>query len=321
MTERNLVLVVGAGMMGPGIAACAAMAGHRTVLVDTTARCSEAGLIRALGCIHQLAENGVVDANVARLSQGLLAASADVRPFIDNAGIVIEAVSEKLALKQAVFTELDQMAPPEVLLASNTSGLRITEIAVNTRYPERTVTAHFWFPAHLVPLVEVVMGERTDEAMALQVCEVLRRWGKAPVLVRRDRPGQLANRIYQAMIREASNIVQQGIASAEDVDTALKMGLGLRLPAWGVLEHVDAVGLDLVLSTQTTVLPEIENVPGPTQILRDLVAGGHLGHKTGAGFYDWSARDMAELSAGRDRFIMAALRILRDVDGDPCVEK
>lgn len=311
MTEKNTVIIVGAGMMGPGIAACATLAGHRAVLVDTTAACAQAGLVRAAGCIDQLAAHGLAAPDAAERGRALLVASEAVEPFLADAFLIVEAVSEKLALKQQLFAELDGIAPPEVVLASNTSGLRITDIAAHTRHPERTVTAHFWFPAHLVPLVEVVMGDRTDEAVALQVRDLLRRWGKTPVLVRKDLPGQLANRVYQAMMREASNIVQQGIATAEDVDTALKMGLGIRLPAWGVLEHIDAVGLDLVLSTQSTVLPAINNEPGPTAILRGLVADGRLGYKTGQGFYDWHEKDMAALTHLRDTFIIQALKILK----------
>ena len=140
--------------------------------------------------------------------------------------MVIEAIVEKLSAKQALFQQLDQWLPPEVPVCSNTSGLRITDIsALCTCHPERTVTTHFWLPAHLVPLVEVVMGDKTDEAVAVQVRDELRRWKKSPVLVRRDLPGQLANRVFQAIIREAIDIVASGLASAEDVDTAIAAGM------------------------------------------------------------------------------------------------
>lgn len=312
MTDQNRVLIVGSGMMGTGIAACAALAGHPTVLFDTSLACAQAGVERAAGHVAQLQASGLAEPEQAQRAVRLLEAGEQVADFVDRACLIIEAITENLPRKQELFAELDRLAPPEVIIASNTSGLRITEISAHMQHPERAVTAHFWFPAHLVPLVEVVMGDRTDEPVALRLRDLLRRWGKAPVLVRRDLPGQLANRIYQAMMREASNIVQLGLASAEDVDTALKMGLGLRLPAWGVLEHMDAVGLDLVFSTQTTVLPGINNEPGPTQLLRDLVAAGKLGYKTGQGFYNWQEKDMAALAARRDRFIVAALRILRE---------
>jgi 3-hydroxybutyryl-CoA dehydrogenase len=132
-----------------------------------------------------------------------------------------------------------------------------------------------------------------------------------PVLVRRDLPGQLANRILQAVIREAIYIVESGLASAEDVDTAIKIGMGIRFPAWGPLEHIDAVGLDLALSVQRDVLPGLCNAIEPGQHLMKLVADGTLGYKTGRGFYDWREKDMQQLVARRDRFIIAALCILR----------
>jgi 3-hydroxybutyryl-CoA dehydrogenase len=219
-------------------------------------------------------------------------------------------------LKQALFRDLDTLLPPDVILASNTSGLQITRIAQDMTHPERALTAHFWFPPHLVPLVEVVMSEHTDPAMAEKMREILLSWAKVPVLVRRDLPGQLANRILQAVIREAVYIVESGLASAEDVDTAIKMGMGIRFPAWGPLEHIDAVGLDLALSVQRNVLPGLRNAAEPGQHLMKLVADGTLGYKTGQGFYDWREKDMQQLVARRDRFIVEALRILRSKEKD-----
>ena len=169
------------------------------------------------------------------------------------------------------------------------------------------MTAHFWLPGHLIPLVEVVMWEKTDEAMAVEVINELKSWGKAPVLVRRDLPGQLANRMFQAIIREAVNIVNIGLASPEDVDTAVKMGMGIRFPAWGPLEHIDAVGLDLCLSVQETVLPGLSREEG-SEYLGNLVKQGHLGSKSGKGVYDWTQKDMGLLLSRRNEFIINTLK-------------
>jgi len=155
------------------------------------------------------------------------------------------------------------------------------------------------------------MSDKTDEKVALKVKEMLIKWGKAPVIVRKDLPGQLANRILQAVIRESINIVQMGLASPEDVDTAVKMGMGIRFPVWGPLEHIDAVGLDLALSVQNTVLPGIGNNTEPADYLKDLVDQGNLGYKNGKGFYDWNVKDMDELAKKRDDFIMNALHFLK----------
>ena len=317
MIEKNRVAVIGAGLMGPGIAACAALAGHPTLLLARTAEKAAAGETRARGHIAQLLEVQLVTAEQAAATAALLSAGTDLAPHINDTFMVIESINENLALKQALFRDLDALLPSDVILASNTSGLQITRISEEMAHPQRALTAHFWFPPHLVPLVEVVMGDRTDPALAEKMREILLRWGKVPVLVRRDLPGQLANRILQAVIREATYIVESGLASAEDVDLAIKMGMGIRFPAWGPLEHIDAVGLDLALSVQRGVLPGLCNASQPGQYLEKLVAGGRLGYKTGQGFYDWQEKDMQQLVARRDRFIVEALRILRSGEKEP----
>ena len=159
------------------------------------------------------------------------------------------------------------------------------------------------------------MGDGTSRDVAEWIVRTLRSWGKSPVLVRKDLPGQLANRILQAVIREASHIVEIGLASPEDVDTAVKMGMGIRFPAWGPLEHVDAVGVDLCRSVQNTVLPGISDRHEANASFEELVKAGNLGYKTGKGFYDWSVKDMESLARKRNEFIIQALKILRGGEG------
>ncbi|MCH1953513.1 3-hydroxyacyl-CoA dehydrogenase NAD-binding domain-containing protein [Enterocloster sp. OA13] len=222
---------------------------------------------------------------------------------VDSAKMVVEAVVENVEVKQNLFAQLDEALPLEVPVCSNTSGLRITDISAKCRNPERTVTTHFWLPAHLVPLVEVVMGEKTDWTIAEKVQNELRKWKKSPVLVKRDLPGQLANRVFQAIIRESVSIVASGLASAEDVDTAM------RFPEWGPLKHLDAIGLNLGLTVQETVLPDICADRQANDYLRNMVKEGNLGAKTGKGFYDWTKRNIDEDMAKRDRFIIEAVKI------------
>ncbi len=243
--NRDAVVIAGSGMMGSGIAAVSALAGEKTIMLDVDADRAKSGIELAKEHIKERLDNGLTSQQQADCANDLLSYDCNLEEAMARATLVIEAVYEDLGLKQEIFEKIDSMLPKEIPIASNTSGLRITDISSRTIYTERTLTAHFWFPAHLVPLVEVVMGDKTDENVAIMVKERLTDWGKAPVLVRKDLPGQLANRILQAVIREAVNIVEMGLATPEDVDTAVKMGMGIRFPAWGPLEHVDGVGVDL----------------------------------------------------------------------------
>jgi len=311
MGESKKIVVIGTGMMGNGIAAVAALAGHNAVLVGTSPEKATLGVEKAKACIDELIANELADPSIGEAAKPKLSMSPTLDEAVQGADIVIEAIYENMSLKQELFARLDELLPADVPLLSNTSSLPITMIASKVkRFPERTMTAHFWLPAHLIPLVEIVMWEKTDEAMALEVKEELAAWGKAPVLVRRDLPGQLGNRIQHAMIREAVNIVATGLASPEDVDTCLQMGMGVRLAAWGLMTHIDAVGLDLNLTIQETVLPDL-NKDTDNQYLKALVEAGNLGYKSGKGIYDWSKKDMAALVEKRNDYIIHALKMVR----------
>ena len=312
--SRDSIVIVGSGMMGSGIAAVSALAGEPTLLVDTDMSRALAGVEKAKANIDELLANGLAGEEAAVQAKTRLNASASLSEALPRASMVIEAIVENLEAKQGMFQQLDAALPVEIPILSNTSGLRITDIAALTKSPQRTMTAHFWFPGHLVPLVEVVMSEHTDEAMARAVKAKLADWGKAPVLVKKDLPGQLANRILQAVIREAVNIVDMGLATPEDVDTAVKMGMGIRLPAWGILEHVDGVGVDLCRSVQNTVLPGISTAQEANPMFTQMIDEGNLGYKSGKGFYDWAEKDMEQLAAKRNQFIIQARKILKAFD-------
>ena len=309
------VLIVGGGMMGSGIAAVAAHAGNRVAIVEPFAPARERILSRIHAVTDELLANEMIEEEQVEGLDERIEILEDLSQVNQDVQLIIEAITENLALKQEIFAKLDAMFPVSVPIASNTSGLRITDISKNVQHKERTITTHFWFPAHLVPLVEVVMSEWTNETIAREVYSELKTWGKAPVLVRQDLPGQLANRILQAVIREASSIVELGIASPEDVDTAIKMGMGLRFPVWGPLEHVAAVGVDLCTSVQDTVLPGICKSTKAADIFREKLAAGELGYKSGKGFYDWSKKDMKALERLRNAFIMQSVKFIRDYDG------
>jgi 3-hydroxybutyryl-CoA dehydrogenase len=310
--ERNIsrVAVVGTGQMGPGIAVALALAGSQTTLVGR----SEESLSRG----HQTFETalGFLVANDAATQGEAAAARQQLRTTtrledVSEVAMVIESIVEHLPTKQEFFRQLDEICPPDTILASNTSGLRISDIAALTHRPERTVTTHFWNPAHLMPLVEVIRGERTAPETVQATASFLRQCGKQPVVGNKDLPGQVCNRLFQAVIREAVYLVQEGIASVEDVEMAVKAGMGLRFPVYGPLEHLDAVGLDLGLAVQASVLPSLCNSTEPGRFLQERVAAGELGARTGRGFYDWSQRSVADLRRERDAFLVERLKVAR----------
>ena len=297
--------------MGPGIAAVLALAGARTTLVSRTPTSALRSVFTAQALLRQLGENELAgDAEVADAVRRIFAADNWSGP-VAAAHLVIESIVEDLALKKELFAGMDRVARPDAILASNTSGFSITEIARSTQRPGRVLTAHFWNPPHLMPLVEVVLGEKTDPAVGDRLMEILRETGKTPVLVRKDRPGQLGNRMQTALMREAINIVQEGIASVEDVDQAARLGFGLRMPMWGPLQHLDAVGLDLALAVADYVLPDLNPEPRAPQLLRDKVARGELGQKSGRGFYYSAQRDLEADKKARDAFLIEFLRARR----------
>ncbi len=304
-------VVIGTGTMGPGIAASLALAGARTTLVSRTADGAMRAVFTAQALVEQLRQHELADAAAAQAALTRLFGSDDAPAVTAAAGLVIESIVEDLPLKQDLFRKLDEAAPPETILASNTSGLSITEIARATKRPGRVITTHFWNPPHLMPLVEVVMGHETEEATARRTMDTLRALGKTPVLIRKDRPGQLGNRIQSALMREAMYIVQEGIATVEDVDLACRLGFGLRMPMWGPLQHIDAVGLDLVRAVQDYVLPDLYNEPRAPQILRDKLERGELGQKAGRGFYDSRTHDLEADKKARDAYLIDFLRARR----------
>jgi 3-hydroxybutyryl-CoA dehydrogenase len=306
MTERfETAAVIGTGMMGPGIALTLAMGGVRTTIVGRTAVSAVAGMDRARASGGVLVESGLADREEMDRAFELVTASPDFDGTVD---LVIESAPENMEFKQGLFAKLDAETKPDTVLASNTSGLSITAIASRCARPERVLTTHFWNPPHLMPLVEIVKGERTSDDAVERVRALLAKCGKMPVVVKKDRPGQLGNRLQMALVREAINIVQEGIADAEAVDLVAKNGFGIRMPAYGIFEHQDIVGLDMGVTIVDYVTRDLNNEPRAPELMRELVREGKLGAKTGRGFYDWSAKSADEVRAKRDAFLVEVLR-------------
>lgn len=313
MSEINFTTaaVIGTGMMGPGIALTLAFGGLRSTILSRTPEGAARGLEKARAQARMLAENGLADEARAARAIELLNGSAAFDEIIAAADLVVESGPEEMAFKQELFARMDALARPQTVLASNTSGLSITAIASRCARPERVLTTHFWNPPHLMPLVEIVKGEKTSADVAEAVRQLLVACGKTPVVVRKDRPGQLGNRLQMALVREAAHIIAEGIADAEDIDTVAKNGFGLRMPAYGILEHQDVVGLDLGISVVEYVARDLYNEPRAPEYFRALVRRGDLGAKTGRGFYDWSVKSADAVKARRDEFLVEVLRYRR----------
>jgi len=301
------VAVVGTGMMGPGIAVTFALGGFETALVSRTRENAEKGIAAARDLADTLLANGLADKDQVHRAKELLTPSIDLVGAARSAQLLFESITENLQLKQEFFTKLDRAAP-DTILCSNTSGLSVTQVAADCRKPERVLATHFWMPPYLIPLVEVIVGQRTDLGIARQVMSVLKACGKVPVLVRKDVPGQLGNRIQYAMVRECIHIVAEGIATPEDVDLAIKKGFGLRLPVYGIFEHMDIAGLDLFKSIFDYLARELSDTKETFAIHADKVARGDVGARAGRGFLEWPEGRADQVKARRDSFIMEFLR-------------
>jgi 3-hydroxybutyryl-CoA dehydrogenase len=291
-------------MMGPGIAVTLARGGINCVILSRSNEGAQRGLRVAHEQFRLLVEHGLA----AEAGAGSITSCTRMEDCVPAADLVIESAPESMQLKQELFVELESIAKPNCILASNTSGLSITDIASKCANPERVVTTHFWNPPYLMPLVEIVKGARTSDDVVATLRELLRLCGKTPVVVKKDKPGQLGNRLQHALVREAMHIVQEGIADVEDVDLAAMTGFGLRLPVYGIFEHQDAVGLDMATAVLDYISQDLSNTRGVPEVAQRLVAEGNLGAKTGKGFYDWSKKDINEVRARRDRFVLEFLK-------------
>jgi 3-hydroxybutyryl-CoA dehydrogenase len=285
------IAVIGAGLMGPGIAQVFASAGYRVSLMDKDRK----RLRPALGDISDnlalMAERGLGEASEIESILGRIATTDDLAEAASGASFVIEAITEDADLKRSLFRELDGVCAPDTILATNTSVISISEIAGAADLQERVVGTHFWNPPYLIPLVEVVSGRRTSSETKDATVGLLRAAGKHPVHVKRDVPGFVGNRLQHALWREAISIVQQGIADAATVDEVVKNGFGLRLPVLGPLENADMIGLDLTLRIHSYILKHLEDSHEPSPLLTLKVEKGQLGFKTGKGFREWSPEE------------------------------
>jgi 3-hydroxybutyryl-CoA dehydrogenase len=314
LKDIRTVAVTGTGTMGRGIVQSFASAGYLVNCYDV----AEAELERLVPLVkamqQTLVEGGLLTHEAAEQSLGRIRTFNSLEECLGNVQLVVEAVPEVLSVKLPLYEQMDRAADPEIIFASNTSGLSITKLGSVTRRPERVAGFHFWNPAHLMPLVEVTKGEKTTSEVAELLLALATQLGKKPILVRREVPGFIGNRLQYAVLREALHLVQEGVASAEDVDTAMKAGPGIRYSFLGPLETADLGGLDVFTSISNYLFADLGRATKAQPCMADLVEGGRLGVKTGRGFYEYGGKTLSELLSARDEKLMKVLAALKRTD-------
>ncbi len=311
MTTRNSaaaierVAVIGAGLMGHGIALEFAVAGRRVAITDASAAALELGLANMRRGAGTLADLGLAPRAACASAMQRVAAHASLAEAVAGADLVIEAVSEDLPLKRRVFAELDRACGAEVVLASNTSTFMPSALAAGARHPERILVAHYFNPPHLLPVVEIVPHLGTAAGVVARVRMLYEALGKRPVVLQREIAGFIANRLQQALLREAVALVEGGVAGAADVDAVVSGSFGRRLAVAGPFEVSDLAGLDVIAAIARELWPDLA-AGGVADLLADPAAAGDYGAKTGRGFGDWPPE---RVHAARQRIATALAAI------------
>lgn len=308
MKKKETVILAGAGTMGASLAQVYAQAGWDTVLYNR----SESGLQRARRLIEvnqaTLVKEDILTAEMSTDVQRCIRMTTDKGVF-SEAALVVENIVEDLAAKRAFWAEISSLTPREALLATNTSGLHITDIAEAVEMPERFMGQHWLNPPHLLPLCEIIAGEKSSPENIQRMRTLVEDLGKRPVVVA-DINGFIINRIQFAVLREALHIVDIGAATIEDVDTVLKAGMGLRYAALGPFGVADFGGLDTFDHINSYLNAELSDSKVGSKRLHEMVEAGKLGVKSGEGFYDYSGGKADEAIRERDRMYIELAKVL-----------
>ena len=300
--------VIGAGIMGHGIAQVFAQAGYHVSLMARRRETLDKALSRIKSNIDLFVEHDLVREDAADIVLSRIETTTSLKEAVSEVDFVVEAVPEVIEVKKEVFRSLDSYCADHVILATNTSSLSVTEISSATERPDKVVGTHFWNPAHLMPLVEVTKGDYTSDETVEFACRLLEKVGKVPAKVLKDIPGGIGNRIQVAMWREALSLLDQGVASVEDIDNAVRLTFGARLPFMGPFLTADLNGVDLILNVHKYLYQFLYNSTEPPKILKEKVERGEFGIKTGRGFYSWTKGSAEKAIAERDRNLINAFR-------------
>jgi len=306
--QKSSVAIVGGGIMGGDIAIVFAAGGWNVHVMSPSQRTRDALPARLAAGLQKLAAAPALAANVKTH------AALDALPWQDI-DLVVEAATEDLALKQKLFGQIEALARPDIPLASNTSNFPIGEIGKALRNCARVAGLHFFMPAHLVPLVEIVSASTTGPGVAEGLVELMKALGKAPIWVRKDVPGFVGNRLQHAMLREALYLIQDGIISPEGIDDAVRYGFGFRFIACGPIMQKEMSGWDTNVLVGSALYPHLYSTPEYPAAVKAMVEKGRLGMKTKRGFWEWTDESIAREKARIERCLQAGMEILKSDDG------
>ena len=305
------IAVIGAGTMGAGIAQIFAQAGHPVRLQARKRETLDTALRRIRVNQDELIRHELLGAGAAEAARGRITTTQDLQKALAEAAFVSENIPERLDVKQPLFAELDRLTPPETILSTNTSSLPITQVARDTKHPERVVGFHWFNPPHLIPLVEVIRGDRTGDAAIDTTYRLAQSIGKSPIRVQKDIPGFVGNRLQRALEREFFYLERIGACSGADLEVALKQGLGFRWSVVGPLEHADLAGVDTHAATVALLFPLLSNDTTPPPLFAQLAAQGRLGAKSGGGVYEYGPGDVDRILARRNTMLIDFIKVLK----------
>jgi 3-hydroxybutyryl-CoA dehydrogenase len=306
--EQRAAAIIGGGIMGGDIAIVFAAGGWKVHVMSPSQKTRDALPARVAAGLKKLPAPQAHAANVRTYAR------IEELPWPDI-GIVVEAATEDLPLKQKLFSQIEALAGPDIALATNTSNFPIGEIGRGLKHRARVAGLHFFMPAHLVPLVEVVSAEFTDPRVAEGLVALAKALGKAPIWVKKDVPGFVGNRIQHAMLREAFYLINDGVVDAEGVDTAVRYGFGFRFIACGPILQKEMSGWDTNYLVAKALYPHLYNDKTPAPVVKALVDKGHLGMKAKRGFWEWDDAKIAQEKARIERCLQAGMEILKSDGG------
>jgi len=301
----SVVGIVGSGFMGASIAGEVARSRHQVLIFDASPEVLAGARGRIRANLELLANHGIIQSEVIEESLGRVKECTSLEVLCAQASIIIEAVFEDLTVKKAVFAQIDALSS-EVIVATNTSSLSVSELAQAFKHPQRFLACHFLHPAHLIPLVEITPGTASPGCVNTVVA-LMESLGKTPIVLRKEIKGFVAARLQAALLREALYLVSEGVCTAAEVDKAVYDGFGRRLTTVGPVQVADMAGLDVHKTTLSVMFPTLCNWDAPPPALLSLVGQGHLGAKSGQGFYPWTPEDLKRIQDKRDRELLRRL--------------